>query len=54
MLSTCCTTPPFNPQVKLLTPNAPGITCGPNVTINMEPETPMYDVKLQLQVGFLY
>jgi hypothetical protein len=38
-------------QVKLLTPNAPGITCGPTVSIQLAPDTPMYEVKLQLQVS---
>eukprot|EP00983_Pelagomonas_calceolata_P014032 449416-Pelagomonas_calceolata.AAC.3 len=36
-------------QVRLLTPDAPGVTCGPTVSIDLEPDTPMYEVKLQLQ-----
>ncbi|KAF5835884.1 hypothetical protein DUNSADRAFT_6697 [Dunaliella salina] len=36
-------------RVKLLTPEAPGITCGPTVNVELEPDTPMYEVKLQLQ-----
>lgn len=36
--------------MKLLTPSAPGVTCGPEVTVELQPGTPMFDLKLRLQV----